>query len=103
MVNCTGAPDCTALHRDSCSKTASTCGSCLSGYSGILTQLIQISNNLHISSKQTFYHTRSNHVAEYLIVINFISPACIHLADGVMKQLRIIDINSSVHSFFDKL
>ena len=40
MVNCTGAPNCTALHRASCSKTAGTCGSCLSGYSGILIQLI---------------------------------------------------------------
>lgn len=33
-VNCTLAPNCTALHRSACLKTAHTCSSCLGGYAG---------------------------------------------------------------------
>jgi hypothetical protein len=33
-VNCTAAPNCTALSRAPCSQTASLCGSCLDGYVG---------------------------------------------------------------------
>ena len=34
-VNCTKAPNCTALHRDDCSRTSGTCGACLEGFLGI--------------------------------------------------------------------
>ena len=33
--DCSLAPDCAALNRDICSATAQTCGSCLTGYSGV--------------------------------------------------------------------
>ena len=35
-INCTVAPNCTALHRATCHSTANTCGSCLQGYTGIV-------------------------------------------------------------------
>ena len=35
-VNCTLAPDCAAMNRDSCLFTPQTCGSCKSGYLGIV-------------------------------------------------------------------
>jgi hypothetical protein len=33
-VDCTGAGNCTALHRSSCAATANLCGPCLAGFSG---------------------------------------------------------------------
>jgi hypothetical protein len=33
-ANCTAAPDCAALNRRACAKTAATCSACLSGYVG---------------------------------------------------------------------
>jgi hypothetical protein len=35
-VNCTLAPDCEAINRDSCLKTPQTCSSCKSGYIGVV-------------------------------------------------------------------
>ena len=35
-VNCTGAPNCTLFHRDSCLLTVNTCSSCQTGYKGIV-------------------------------------------------------------------
>ena len=34
-VNCTGAPECTKLHREDCSKIPHSCGLCVTGYVGI--------------------------------------------------------------------
>ena len=34
--NCSASPNCTVLHRNSCLLTVNTCGSCLSGYKGIV-------------------------------------------------------------------
>jgi hypothetical protein len=35
-VACSRAPNCTVLHRNKCSSTANTCGSCLSGFVGVV-------------------------------------------------------------------
>ena len=36
LVDCSAAPNCTALNREGCGGTVNTCGSCLSGYTGIV-------------------------------------------------------------------
>ena len=36
LVDCSAAPNCTALNREGCGGTINTCGSCLSGYTGIV-------------------------------------------------------------------
>jgi REJ domain len=36
IVDCTASPICTALHRSNCFATINTCGSCLSGYLGVV-------------------------------------------------------------------
>jgi hypothetical protein len=36
IVDCTASPNCTALRRTDCYNTINTCGSCLSGYSGVV-------------------------------------------------------------------
>ena len=36
VVVCSAAPNCTALNREGCGGTINTCGSCLSGYTGIV-------------------------------------------------------------------
>ena len=41
-VDCTGAPNCTALRRSFCYKTANTCGSCLPGLSGLIMSYLWI-------------------------------------------------------------
>jgi hypothetical protein len=35
-VNCSGAPDCNTLNREHCIATVNTCGSCMSGYVGVV-------------------------------------------------------------------
>jgi hypothetical protein len=36
IKNCSVAPNCTAINRDECADTPNTCGSCLSGYTGLV-------------------------------------------------------------------
>ena len=36
IVDCTASPNCTKLHRSDCYATVNTCGSCLSGFLGIV-------------------------------------------------------------------
>ena len=35
-VDCSGAPNCTALHRVGCAGTLNTCGQCMDGYGGVM-------------------------------------------------------------------
>jgi REJ domain len=36
IVNCTASPNCTTLHRSNCYATVNTCGSCRTGYIGVV-------------------------------------------------------------------